>query len=132
LASVANDSIAVSALDLIRMVPNPYYAFSTYETTQLDNEVRITNLPDRCDISIFSLNGQLIQTIQVDNNTINTTKGAEAGQEQINTVKWDITNQKGVPIASGVYLVHISAPDLGEERVLKWFCVRRPVDLDIF
>ena len=34
-------------LDMIRVVPNPYYAYSTYENVPLDNRVKITNLPDR-------------------------------------------------------------------------------------
>lgn len=40
-----------SAIDYIRVVPNPYYAYSTYEKTrkdQLDTRVRITNLPSKC------------------------------------------------------------------------------------
>jgi len=41
-------------------------------------------------------------------------------------------NFKGVPIASGIYLIHIEAPDLGKEVTLKWFCITRPIDLDIF
>ena len=38
-----------SVMDLINVVPNPYYAYSTYEGVenggQLDSRVRITNLP---------------------------------------------------------------------------------------
>jgi len=43
---------ATSALDIIEIVPNPYYAASEYETSALDNKVKIVNLPDDCDISI--------------------------------------------------------------------------------
>ncbi len=38
-------------------------------------------------------------------------------------------NQTGLPIASGVYLIHVSAPGVGE-KTLKFFCVLRPTDLD--
>ena len=34
-------------------------------------------------------------------------------------------------ISSGVYLIHISAGNLGE-KTLKWFGIMRPVDLDSF
>lgn len=132
-AKVAQSDVAKSAMDLIRIVPNPYYAFSTYERTQLDNRVRITNLPSRCNISIFTLEGTLIKSIKVDNVGDDTAKGDNVTAPLlINSVDWDLTNNKLIPIASGVYLIHIDAPDLGEERTLKWFCIKRPIDLDIF
>jgi len=34
-------------------------------------------------------------------------------------------------IASGGYLIHVHAPDIGE-KVVKWFGALRPVDLDSF
>ena len=40
------DSVGSSALETIRVVPNPYYGFSAYEGSQLDNIVKITNLPE--------------------------------------------------------------------------------------
>ena len=50
------NSIAVDALEMIRVVPNPYYAFSEhYEQNQLDNFVKITNLPERCTVSIYDV-----------------------------------------------------------------------------
>lgn len=41
---------------------------------------------------------------------------------------WDLKNQYGVPIASGLYIIHVDAGDKGE-RILKWFGVMRPMDL---
>jgi hypothetical protein len=37
-------------------------------------------------------------------------------------------NQYNVPIASGLYLVHVAVPNVGEVT-LKWFGVMRPLDL---
>ena len=42
---------------------------------------------------------------------------------------WDLKNQYGVPIASGLYIIHIDAPGKGE-KILKWFGVMRPLDLE--
>ena len=109
--------VAKSALDIIRVVPNPYYGFSQYETSQLDNIVKITNLPPRCQITIYSTNGTLVRQIRKDN--------ADT------FVQWDLRNQYNVPIASGVYLIHIDAGDAGE-KVIKWFGALRPVDLNSF
>ena len=124
--------VAKKAVDLVKVVPNPYYAFSAYETSQLDNRVRITNLPTRANIDIFTLDGSLVQQIKVDNNGVATGVGDLSGSENINSVDWDLKNNQNIPIASGVYLIRISAPDLGEETTIKFFCVNRPLDLDIF
>jgi hypothetical protein len=110
-------TVAESALDNIKVVPNPYYGWSEYETSQLDNIVKITNLPERCKISIYTSNGTLIRVIDKDNtNTF---------------VQWDLKNRYNVPIASGVYIIHIDAGSVGE-KVVKWFGAMRPVDLNAF
>ena len=47
------------------------------------------------------------------------------------SVEWNLKNFKNIPISSGLYLIHVDVPDVGE-RVLKWFGVIRPPDLDQF
>ena len=47
------------------------------------------------------------------------------------SIDWDLKNQANIPIASGIYLIHITAPGIGE-RVIKWFGALRPVDLNAF
>jgi len=42
-----------------------------------------------------------------------------------------LLNQQRIPIASGMYIIHVDAGALGE-KVVKWFGVMRPVDLDTF
>lgn len=110
-------SVVTNALDNIRVVPNPYYARSAYETSQLDNKVKITNLPETCTINIFSTNGTLIRQINKNNSST--------------WLNWDLTNDYGVPIASGVYIIHVDAGDAGE-TILKWYGALRPVDLNAF
>ena len=130
--SVQSREVAKSALDLIRVVPNPYYAYSTYEQSQIDNRIRITNLPTKCQISIFTLSGTLIRQYKVDNST--QTGVDQSTFENFNLNKttyldWDLKTQTGLPIASGAYIMHINAYELGETTV-KWFGVMRPTDLD--
>jgi len=43
---VGSQDMLKEALALINVVPNPYYAFSEYERTRLDTEVKIVNLPE--------------------------------------------------------------------------------------
>jgi hypothetical protein len=44
---------------------------------------------------------------------------------------WDLKNDYGIPIASGVYIIHVDAPGIGE-KVIKWFGAMRPIDLTNF
>lgn len=102
----------------IHVVPNPYYAYSQYEANRVENKVRIINLPDRASIKIYTLDGALIKTIEKNDN-------------KTAYVDWDLKNNKAIPIASGMYLVHVSIPGVGE-TVLKWFGAMRPIDLISF
>ncbi|MBK7856765.1 MAG: hypothetical protein IPJ79_19355 [Bacteroidetes bacterium] len=131
--------VAVSALDKINVVPNPYYAYSSYDKTTNDQWVKITNLPANCVISIYTLNGTLVRRINRDEaadnsagTAVSLTQGTEAGSGNTETsFDWDLKNQKNIPVSSGVYLIHISAPGVGEKTV-KWFGMMRPIDLDSY
>lgn len=104
-----------SLLDLINVVPNPYYAFSEYERNRLDTRVKITNLPEQCTVSIYNVSGKLIRQFKKDN--------------AITFIDWDLKNTIGVPIGSGVYLIHVEVPGVGE-KIVKFFGGMRQVDLE--
>ena len=112
-----NSDNGKAALDLAIMTPNPYYAFSGYEGSAIDNAVKIRNLPPKCDISIYTLDGSLVRRINKD--------------DESTEVIWNLKNNASVPIASGLYIIHIDAGDLGE-KVLKWMGIMRELDLDSF
>jgi hypothetical protein len=106
------------ALKMINVVPNPYYAYSEYEENRLQNKVRIINLPDKATIKIFTTDGVLIKTIR-------------KSDSKTTFVDWDIKNEKGIPIASGMYLFHVQLDGIGE-TILKWFGAMRPLDITSF
>jgi hypothetical protein len=112
-----NSTAAVDALELINVVPNPYYAYSAYEKNQIENRVKFTNLPEKCTIRIYTVNGTMIRKLTKDS--------------PITSLDWDLKNQAGIPIASGLYIVHVEVPDVGE-KILKFFGVLRPIDLDAY
>ncbi|MBR1798593.1 MAG: hypothetical protein IJ761_01650 [Bacteroidales bacterium] len=122
------DSIRNAILALINVVPNPYYSYSNYETaSQLETKVRFVNLPtgedeagnpSGCMINIYTLDGTLVR--QIGPTPVNST-----------TYDWDLHNHVGIPIAGGMYLIHVSVPGIGE-RVIKWFGTMRPVDLNSY
>jgi hypothetical protein len=115
--TINDQEVAKTSLDLINIVPNPYYGYSAYEKAAVDNIVKITNLPKQCTINIYSLNGNLIRNFRK--------------ADQSTSLDWDLKNQALIPIASGMYIIHIDVPNVGE-KVLKWFCVMRPIDLDAY
>jgi hypothetical protein len=103
-------------LDLITVVPNPYYAYAEYEKNALDNRVKITNLPKECTITIYTVSGLKLKQFTKDSPET--------------TIEWDLKNFASVPIAGGVYYVHIKSAQ--GERVVKWFCITRIPDLNTF
>ncbi len=118
------------ALAEVNVVPNPYYAYSSYETSQFSKTVKITNLPARAVVTIYSLDGKFIKQFVRDERVFQTV-GANRGvnnRQILPDIEWDVENSAGIPIASGVYLIHVAAPDLGEERTLKWFGINRKFD----
>lgn len=111
------EGTADAALAMITIVPNPYYAHSSYEATRIDLMVKIINLPVKCKIRIYTLSGVLIRTLDKDNSDT--------------YLNWDLHNDKNIQIASGLYIIHIDAPGIGE-KVIKWFGVLRPYDLQSY
>lgn len=102
------------SLNIINVVPNPYNAFSEYERNKVDNRIKITNLPEKCTVTIYSTNGKLIRRFEKDS--------------PVTYLDWTLTNAANISVASGVYLIHVEVPGVGD-RVLKAFVAMRLVDL---
>jgi len=120
----------VGALANVNVVPNPYYAYSAYETSQFTSVIKITNLPARATVSIYTLDGTFVRQYQRDETgrRLGTPNAPITTGQVFPDLDWDMRNFREVPVASGVYLIHISAPDYGEERTLKWFGIGRKFD----
>ncbi len=129
----AEDLIAAedqSVLDVVNVAPNPYLAFSNYETSQFTTTVKITNLPPRSIVTIYSLDGKFIRQYRRDEQGIPQSDRSNPGIRATQVtpdLEWDLKNSKGIPIASGIYLIHINGYELGE-RTIKWFGVNRKFD----
>jgi len=127
-----------SDLDLINIVPNPYYAYADgpgYERNQLDTRVKIINLPQKCVVTIYSVGGTLIRQYNVDKAGVNNPRGSTNGviTETMTSIDWDLKNYAGIPIAGGLYLIHVKeSGGRSGERVIKWFGAMRPVDVNTF
>lgn len=114
--TIKHDEEALAGvLDMINVVPNPYYAFSEYERTRLDTRVKITNLPARCKVRIYNTSGKLIRAFDKDS--------------PITSLDWNLKNAEGIPVAGGVYLIHVHLEGVGD-RVVKFFGGLRQPDLE--
>ena len=85
---------------------------------QINNEIKITNLPKECTVKIFTLDGALVKTLKKDT-------------DDQTFISWNLNNEQGINVASGLYIFHINAPGIGE-KIIKWFGVQRQIDLDSF
>lgn len=131
--SKQNPDKMASDLDKINVVPNPYYGYDDYERNQLDNRIKIVNLPLKSTVSIFNMSGTLIRQFVVDKSGISEPRGStsDVNTDAKTSIDWDLKNFAGIPVAGGVYLIHVKADGLGE-RTIKWFGILRPTDLNSF
>jgi len=105
-----------AAVDNIGITPNPYKGASAYEVSQLVDQVRFTNMPNQATIRIFTVAGTLVRTLE--KNSANA------------SFPWDLTTEEGLPIASGMYIIHVDT-EFGE-KVLKFGVVKKRVQLNTF
>ncbi len=108
---MTDDAFALEAsLDDVGIAPNPYRGYSAYETAYTDRRVRFANMPRRATIRVYTVNGTLIRTLSKDGPS--------------RSLDWDLTTDSNLPVASGMYFIHIAAPGVGE-RVMKFGVVNR-------
>lgn len=96
-------------LENIRIVPNPYYGFSTLDRTKSDKFVTFRHLPLNCTIKLYTLNGDLVKTLS---------KNATSNTGTSSTLEWNLQNMDNVPVSSGIYIALIDAPGIGQ-KVMK-------------
>lgn len=107
---------AVSDLDKIAVVPNPYVGAASWEQASTEvgrgeRKINFINLPRQCTIRIYTISGKHVQTLEhnalVDN-----------GQQE-----WNLVTKDGMDLAFGVYVFHVDAPGLGE-RIDKFAIIK--------
>ena len=104
-------------LERVNVVPNPYWAYSAYETSYDTPVLKFTHLPNEVTIRIFNLAGQLIKTLRKN--------------DEANELAWNLRNESNLRVASGMYIAHVEAAGIGA-KVLKFAIVQREERLDRF
>ncbi len=89
------------------VVPNPYVGAASFEPQRFatsgrgERKIEFRNLPANCTVRIYTITGELIQTLLHDGN-IN--KGI---------VTWDLRNRDNLDIAPGLYIFHVDGGSVG-------------------
>ncbi len=106
-AGYIDDAIAKDKLGDIFVVPNPYVMFGEGElpdpiaTRRGERRIEFRNLPNKCTIRIYTLNGELVRTIEKDDLNSYAT--------------WNLLTYEGQSIAYGIYIYHVDAPGIGSK-----------------
>jgi len=111
--AVTEDDIA-----MINVFPNPYYGFHRLEFNRAAKYVTFNHLPTakKTTIRIFNLGGVMVKVIE------------KAADDETQYAQWDLKNQSGLPVASGIYIAHIDTPD--GVQILKLAIVQEDQILD--
>ena len=105
-----------SDLSNISVVPNPYFSHSRFDETASSRLLWFTHLPTFCYISIYTISGELVETIVHDDNF--------SGQES-----WNLRSRNGDEVAPGLYIYTVEAgknkADEGEFKHIGKFAIVR-------
>lgn len=97
----------------VNVFPNPLYGYNTlsnyYSNTPDEPFVTFTNLPEEVTVKIYSLSGSLLRTIGTEDKDSPTSP----------FLRWNLQNESGLRVASGMYLAIVSSPKYGD-KVLKF------------
>jgi hypothetical protein len=106
--------------DGIKVWPNPYFGFNPEERGPIDQQVHFTNLPEDSGytIRIYDIAGVPIRTL------------TNADSDYSGLKVWNLSNNDGVPVASGMYIA-VVITDSGE-KILKLAIVQPEQRLDLY
>jgi hypothetical protein len=96
-------------LEKIKVVPNPYFAASAFETQNTFNsgrgprEIQFRYLPSECTIRIFTISGELVKTIEHSSPLDN------------GTGRWDLLSDDNLAVSYGIYVYSVEAPGIGNK-----------------
>ena len=116
--STYSSELARNQVNEINVFPNPYYGINTEEINKYNRFVTFTHLPEQAKVRIFNLAGVLVRTLDKE----------DPGQ----FLRWNLANEDGLPVASGLYIAYIELPELGATKILKLAIVQEQQVLDRF
>ncbi len=116
-AATTEAALTAQELDDIYVVPNPYVATTVFEprnpiarTERGERRLYFANVPQQCTIRIYSLAGELVDTIH-HNSTLDDGKAF-----------WNLRTKDNMTLAYGLYIYHVDSPEgsfIGKFAVIK-------------
>ncbi len=97
-------------VEKINVFPNPYYAANALEPDRFNRFVTFNHLPQKVIVRIFTLGG--VQVRKLEKN------------DESQFLQWDLKNEAGLPVASGLYIAYIDMPEIGKHKVLKLMIIQ--------
>ena len=102
--------------------PNPYridggYVEDKYEpgSGSYDKRLRFVNLPPRCTIRIYTLDGDLVREIDHEK---------DPGDLSATVDEWNLVSRNTQAVVSGIYLFSVENKDTGENQVGKFVIIK--------
>ena len=117
IAATTDEALTTQELNDIYVVPNPYVATTVFEprnpisrTERGERRLYFANVPKQCTIRIYSLAGELVDTIE-HNSFLDDGK-----------VFWDLRTKDNMTLSYGLYIFHVDSPEgsfVGKFAVIK-------------
>ncbi len=107
------------AIDLSKVVavPNPYYVKARWETEANSRIIRFMNLPEICDIYIFTVSGDLVRHIKhrrkflTPSNPDNPGPFIRFARAGLGYHDWELVSDNEIEVAYGIYIYVVKTPD---------------------
>ncbi len=116
-AAATDETLTTQELQDIYVVPNPYVATTVFEprnpisrTERGERRLYFANVPQQCTIRIYTLSGELVETLHHDSALDN------------GKVFWDMRTRDNMNLAYGLYIFHVDSPAgtfIGKFAVIK-------------
>ncbi len=120
--ATTSDELAADDIENINVFPNPYYGYQVLERSRAAKWMRFNHLPTDREVTIrvFNLGGIMVRTIIKPE-----TDGTQYAE-------WNLLNQAGYPVASGIYIAFIEVDGVDKTKILKLAIVQEVQILDVY
>jgi hypothetical protein len=98
-------TLAKDDIKQINVFPNPYYGVNPQQLNTSEKFVTFSHLPAKATIRIFNFGGVMVRKLDKDSPS--------------QFLRWDLRNEYGLLVGSGLYIAYIDMPDLGVTKTLK-------------
>lgn len=118
-----SSKVNTAAIDLtkVRAVPNPYYVKARWDTEANIRTIKFINLPEICDIDIFTISGDLVRHIEHRKEFVPPANPDQPGssfnftQAGLGFHDWELVSDSGIEVGYGIYVYVVTTPNGGKQ-----------------